>query len=267
MLDLSRAARFQLEAQTDKCIGKALAGRSGFPAPRNKTEALGITLSTALPAGGDAWSPIVARARAAVHLVGAFSFGAPFIEFMDANGAPQRCALADAMVVVDDLTGPVPDRRALLLSADIATGISNAEAETQPARVEPYADWLPFRLTNNRYSRQLRSLNGTDNIARGECRRHVTYDLQTCTTRCTPSDDRVSTDLGARTLGSVLAGMVLGKEGWKAVPGGADDWSATVDELLCATRGSTVAGLTLAVLTFGLGKPMLASTGLDTFFT
>ncbi len=246
MLHLSQAARLQLEAYTDECIGKALAGCSGFPAPLSKIEALGATLSTALPAAADAWSHVVARARAAVHLVGAFSFGVPSIEFLAADGAPQRCALADAMIVVDNLMGPVPERRAILLTADIAEGIDNPQVKTQPGRAELYANWPPFRLINSRYSPQVRTLNETGGgTLRGGCRRHVIYDLRNCTTFCSaPSSDQASDDLGPRTFGSVLVGLAVGAEGWCAVPGGDDDWSVTIDDLLVATRGSTVAGLT-----------------------
>ena len=69
----------------------------------------------------NAWTPILNPAGYSVKIAGVLCHQTPMVDFVDAAGAPQRCELADLLVVVDDLTGSPPaPRHALLVQAKMA---------------------------------------------------------------------------------------------------------------------------------------------------
>ena len=97
-----------------------------------------------------------------------------------------------------------------------------------------------FRLAEMAASTPDRSLH--DPTARGSAetsRAHAIIDLAAATVEIAGAD-------APSSLGRALVGMAAGEAGREAVGGGADDWSATVDDLLRATLRATSSGLAAA---------------------
>lgn len=238
MLKLNRKMVWDLAAIADREIHATLSGQRSTPAAQNRVEAVGMTVSSALPAAAEAWRPLMSRLGVRARLVGAFSFGAPLVEIIDAAGARRHVPLADLMIVVDDFRSAHASRMALLIRTRLATDETKDEAnETQgldPARPA-------LRMRGRGYGKAPRDLRNpaAARSAEDSGRRLATIGLRPAAWACTKQG---ATD-GDLTLGRVIAAMAAGREGRPATRGGRDDWSLTIDELLKRTVHATLRAL------------------------
>ncbi|MBW8814299.1 MAG: hypothetical protein JF588_12805 [Caulobacterales bacterium] len=237
MLKLNRRALWELAELTDREVGATLMGQRDAPPAQNRLEAVGMTVSSALPTAVEAWRPLMSRLGVRARLVGAFSFGAPQIEVSDPAGKPRRGPLADLMMIVDDLRPTFAGRTALLIRAGLqAEAVGGPPEAGACALRDLYDTWPAFRFRRRGYAESPRDLRGE--MAADNPGRRATISLR-------PggwSLDAANGDVGL-TLGRLLALMATGAEGRPATRGGEDDWSVTVDELLKETVQATLRGL------------------------
>jgi hypothetical protein len=236
MLKLARATQLQMTVLADAEIHRALSGQTGAPPPLDTQEALGVTVSSALPAVADAWSGVLRALGIGVRAICAFSFGGPIVVFR-AEGAERRCSLGAALIVIDDLSGPTAARRALLLSVPGAAGERDGPDGPQQYL---YAKWPAFRFEDGYQSTPREFECGQGGVcAAGEIAR---IDLSSpCPAWTFPAaaHNRDSHD----SLGACLVALAIGAAGREVTPGGSDDWSLTVHELLQRTAAASVSGL------------------------
>ena len=239
MLKLSPAVRRRLADHVDGEVGKALAGRCGMAAPMDLREAVGATVSAGLPAAADAWANVLAPLGLTVNVISAFSFGAPLVEFTT-DGTSRRCRISDLMVVVDDLTGPSPDRRAMLLKTRLAAA---NDGDPGPAERQLYERWPPFRFTDASYANGDRVFQAAQTPATARHGGLAEIDLSPSSRGWVVLPPDAMASVGARdSLGRWLLDLATGG-GTIAARGGGDDWSRTVDELLSRTANATMWGL------------------------
>jgi hypothetical protein len=231
MLKLTRAQQERLAELVDSTVSSTLLGKQGVPAAANLLEAIGATVSSALPACGDAWRRVLQPLGLRVNVIGAFSFGCPKVEIA-AEAEVRRCDLGSLLLVVDDLRRHQADRRALLLSMRLAGG------EVNPVQEQLYATWPAFRLAGGAYRDGPRDLG----MLGGEAGSFFEIDLEGGPTWNLSRDgERHGAQLN--TLGAQLAAMTVGRSGRRATVHGADPWSATVGELLNRTARVAIDGL------------------------
>ncbi len=234
MLTIPRSQQAQLVDLADATIRGTLVGEHGVPEAANLFEAIGATVSTAFPAAADAWRSVLAPLGVTAKVIGAFSFGVPKVAFID-GGVAHRCDLAACLVIVDDQTAPVSDRRALLLS------LRRQADPAPPGQGRLYAEWPAFRFADTAYeagSRDLRAAKGETNACFAEIDLARKEPEWTLAEPCRSGGGRSRDSLGA-----LLVAMVVGAGGRKAVAGGTDAWSQTVDDLLRSTARATAGGL------------------------
>jgi len=224
----------------DLQILRGLKGQTGMPAPLNAREALGATVCTALPASADAWRSVLRPIGLIPHITGSFSFGAPLAEYREGS-AVRRCPIGDLMLVVDDLTGCAPDRRAVLLRSRLAPA-DESRLDTAQARL--YAQWPPFRFVGDAFASRERDFKRSADCSAASAGCLAEVDLSFARLGWRVSDpmggDGASVCGG---IGALVAEMAQGLRGRRADPRGQDDWSVTIEELLRRTAAATVDGL------------------------
>jgi hypothetical protein len=200
-----------------------------------------MTVSGALPAAAEAWGPAARKLGVRARLVGAFSFGAPQIEYVDNLGARRACALADLMIVSDDLRTSHSSRHALLVRTVLAGARPVDHQDCQLRAPNPFEAWPAFRFRGGASS-EFRDLSDADPAT--DPARVAIIDLRPGTAGWRyrrPSMSQL-TDPGL-SFGTLLAAIASGSAGRPAVRGGHDPWSLTVDELLRRTVRATLTGL------------------------
>ncbi len=211
-----------------------------MPAPRDARESIGVTVSSALPAAGDAWHGALHALGIEVQAICAFSFGSPIVGFED-RGVARRCGLGAVLVVVDDLSSPGGDRRALLISTPHVAGEAGP---LEAAQRHLYAKWPVFQFEDQAYRAGERDFGPSNGDAGGSHGCEARIDLSMLQPAWLLSQRGVGCHRLTRdSLGAKLAAMATGAAGRKAKLGGADVWSQTVDELLRRTGAATVDGL------------------------
>jgi len=239
MLRLPRKIREELAAMVDEGIERTLRGDAARPAALDAREAVGMTVSAAVPAAADSWAPVLAQRGLSARITGAFSFGAPMLEYLCA-GEILRCSLADLLLVVDDFTNEPHRRRGLLLRIRLQTANENAAT---PAEARLDAEWPSFRLTGPGYRAGQRSLRDVAAAmptpsGQGEIN-HSPQGPSGWTVRW-PEPGH---DGGGLSLGLALIEMAVGRFGRPAPLDERDDWSRTVGELLRRTALGSLSGL------------------------
>jgi hypothetical protein len=232
MLKLTRAQQRRLADLVDLKVRRTLLGDGGVPRAANLLEAIGATVSSALPASGDAWRDVLRPLGVRLNLVGAFSFGCPKVDVV-IGSRTRRCDLGSLLLVVDDLRRLVGDRRALLVSLRLSGD------EADPVQRRLYSEWPAFQLADSAYGADLRNLRSSIDDPPG---RFAQIDLARKEPRWSliePSGGIVA----HKTLGVLLAAMTVGRAGRTAIVGGPDAWSQTVRELLNRTALAAVGGL------------------------
>ena len=197
-----------------------------------------------------AWTRILRPRGIRLSLQGVFCHNRPQVTYPASNASSlgsrlPQCELADLLLVIDDKTaGAPPTRRAALVQAKMAKGKpSIALRGGDLVQLRLLQHWPPFNFVDKGFSKRSRDFNKA--VTRPVAASSGLYgvidkarpDWQQV---ATPSIQQVSVS-GAK-FGDYLAGMADGSKaatGRAAIPGGNDDWSFTVDELLKVTGTSS----------------------------
>lgn len=240
----------QLTSDADAAIQKVLAhGGARTKAPYDEVSAVRTMTLDGFDEIAAAWSPTLKYIGCRIELRAVFCHSKPHVTFTaiphplyPGGRTPRACELADLLIVVDhvDPSKNIDDRRAVLVQAKILRRGKIVPSGREWVQHE-LLGWLPdFNFIDLRYDQRIRRLNGTPLMGTP----HLTaeyggIDLTTSppiwdhwlTATTTPWFS------AALSLASYLAGMVTGDTSCsrKAVRGGLDDWSFTVDELLRVT--------------------------------
>lgn len=194
----------------------------------------------------DMWTPILKAAGFRIELVSVFCHSSPQVVFNASShpnyvvtGSFSQCELADLLIVIDhrDLKGGV-DRRAVLVQAKMLKSGALKPSGKEWVQHKLLA-WLPvFRFKSSLYSTAVRNLRkAPGSIA--QTAEYAGISLSSSAPEWRHELTRKSAPWfhSAAPLGSYLAGMAVGEPscGRQAIPGGSDDWSFAVDELLAVT--------------------------------
>lgn len=234
-------------------IDAALSGPGTSPsgvavaAPTSEPTAVASVLLVGVPAITASWKPLLAKHGLSVTMHGVFCHGTPQVAFTDSSGAPERCELADLLVVVDDSPAGVPiDRRAVLVQAKMAgpPGHITVSAGKEAAQLDLMSNWPAFQFVSSAYNTARRDFAAASQPGNSrESGQYGGIELSPPSwLQAAPSTSPMS--LGS-SLGALLSAMVFGSDGREThivpAPGpgsaglGADDWSATIAELLDTT--------------------------------
>ena len=234
-------------------INSALSGRGTSTSgtvvakPTSEPTAVASVLLVGVPQIAATWKPLLAKHSLSVTMHGVFCHGTPQVRFTDSSGAPKRCELSDLLVVVDDSTsGSSPDRRATLVQAKLASPASHITigSGTDADQLDLLRNWHQFQFVSAAYNTAKRDFTAASQPGHWyESGQYGGIELSPPSwLQAAPGPSPMS--LGS-SLGSVLAAMVFGLDGRQtsivAAPGpgsaplGADDWSATIAELLATT--------------------------------
>jgi hypothetical protein len=217
-------------------------------APSNEPTAVAAVTWIAAPAIVAQWRPILLSLGFQVFLHSVFCHQSPQVSFVDQNGKPQQCELADLLVAVDETaSGAIRDRRAVFVQAKkfSATGVISISAPSRD-QLELYEFWPSFSFVSGPYKPI-----GRDFAARGqpgsssESGRYGGIDLPPTAPlwqHIVPSTNPAMRRGSGIELAEFLAGMVVGDAaiGREAKASGSDDWSMTVDEILSITAAQSV---------------------------
>lgn len=231
-----------LAVAADAAVNRVLltgAVHAGQSVPTGEVGFVAAVVIGGVPALAAAWNPILRPAGYSVQLTGVFCHQSPMVDFVDVIGRPQRCELADLMVVVDDQTGPsVGSRWAVLVQAKMAAA-RGGKALTTPGdlvQLELLSRWPSFSLPPTFTSRPR---DFSTCLHRGvvlDCGRYGLIDPQP-KPAWRQQSPAPTMPAGGPELGSFLAHMVeTGQSNYgREATGTADDWSFTVNELLTAS--------------------------------
>jgi hypothetical protein len=222
------------------------------------------------------WTRLLAPYGYHLELRPVFVHSRPHVAFTKTDGKPGRCELADLLLVVDFQPpgGGRPDRRAVLIQAKLAKNGSIRLRRKEWVQFELLSRWPSFTFATPGYDPRARDLIAANSPGSHEVTGEygaiqLGVALPSWTQLLVSPPDRFS---GECDLGQFLATMAFGRGlcGREAEPGGRDDWSFTVDELLRVTavlpivksashlRGQSYGVGFLQVLEFSGGEPATA---------
>lgn len=229
-----------LAAAADTEIDQAL--RHGAPGQNSPTGEVGYVAAVVLKAVPDiaqAWRPILRPHGFSVRMTGVFCHQSPQASFIDASGIPQRCELADLLVVAEDLTaGSAGKRWATLIQAKIANagGGATLSASRDLTQLDLMTRW-PLLTLPTAYSKGARDFSTCSYTGVTiECGRYGLIETGASLDWRQQAPAK-SMPAGGDTLGSFLANLIeTGQRGYgREATGTGDDWSRTVDELIRVT--------------------------------
>lgn len=243
---LSTLSAASLASAAAPIIANALArGGPGIARPTTEATAVAAVTWVTPSAIAAAWSPLLRPYGLTAKLYGVFCHGSPQVSFADASGVTRRCELADLLLVVDDCTGgPISDRRAVLVQAKLFSAARTISTSGPAAhQLDLFTRWPSFNFTAAIYNPAARnfSTSGPGNV--GESGRYGGIDLVPLPVIWEQiiAASRMAAGTGTG-LAEFLSEMLVGAAsfGREAIPGGSDDWSSTIDELLSVTAAGTV---------------------------
>lgn len=232
------------------CVDKVLA-RNGARTGKPAGEVSAVRTMTLYGFGeiARAWSPILESLGYRIDLHGVFCHSAPQVTFAPVphpnfrNGStPRRCELADLLIVIDhvDHSKKINERCASLIQAKMLDRGALNPKRQEWVQHELLA-WLPsFKFVSSAYDTRPRDLNRSPQVGVPA----YTAEYAGIALGSLPIEWRHElTQQNAPwfhspiSLAAYLARMATGSRacGRKAVSGGLDDWSFTVDELLRVT--------------------------------
>jgi hypothetical protein len=201
-----------------------------------------------------AWAPIIRSHGYRIDLRAVFCHSSPQVTFKPlphpnytSGKNPRQCELADLLIVIDhvDRFKHIDERRAALIQAKILKGGAVKPTGQEWVQHELLA-WLPsFKFVDHAYDPRIRDLIQTPSVGLvAQTAEYGGLDLSSST----PIWSHELTQTSAPwfhsriALNNYLACMATGDPscGRKAVIGGADDWSFTVDELLRVTAARSI---------------------------
>jgi hypothetical protein len=216
------------------------------------------------------WQRILGPLGYKVRMTGVFYHNSPQVRFTDAKKQPQRCELADLLIVIDhQQAGAAVDRRASLVQAKIAAANGDVPGSATPDQLELLMHWHRFTLPSV-YNQNPRAF--TVPAAPRHYLMSGSYggiDLgkpNKLWTQVAPA--KVMNTANGCSLGLFLAAMTMGMRGFgrKAAicpaPGAGlapiqpEDWSGTISELLTLTANSPFS----LVLSVGQTRPQRGVT-------
>jgi hypothetical protein len=235
-------------------IAQVLAnGGSRTVKPRGEVSAVRTMTLDGFDKIAAAWSPILANHGYKLELQAVFCHSRPWVRFprVPSPFAPAvpvpdaQCELADLLVVVDHRL-PAPrqvERRAVLIQAKLLKGGSIRPSGKEWLQHELLA-WLPsFQFVNGHYHPRPRSLAATPLVGDpaltaeyGSIELTLAEWLQWLPKTSRPCFTNVI-NLANFLAGTATGGRYCSRE---AIPGGNDDWSFTVDELLRVTAARPI---------------------------
>jgi hypothetical protein len=203
------------------------------------------------------WTPILKAAGFRIELVSVFCHSSPQVKFKSkahpkyaGATSSSQCELADLLIVIDhlDLKGAV-DRRAVLVQAKMLKSGALKPSGKEWVQHKLLA-WLPvFTFKSPLYNSAKRNLRKAP-WPKVQTAEYAGIDLNGAAPEWRHELTRTSIPWfhSPIRLADYLANMAVGDPscGRPAIPGGSDDWSFTVDELLAVTaaqgltKGSTV---------------------------
>ena len=153
MLKKNRNLQQLLANDADREIRNALTQRRqshlGFWVAKPHTEPMAVA-SLVLVGVHDihqAWQKHLGPHGYKVSMTGVFCHNSPQVKFTDKAGQPQRCELADLLIVIDHQNaGRAVDRRASLVQAKIASGTGDIPGAHTADQLELLMYWHPFTL-------------------------------------------------------------------------------------------------------------------------
>lgn len=242
-------------SEINSALSSAGTSTSGTPVakPTSEPTAVASVLLVGVPQIAAAWKPLLAKHSLSVTMHGVFCHGSPQVHFTDSTGSTKRCELSDLLVVVDDSTsGSSPDRRATLVQAKLAGPASHITigSGTDADQLDLLRNWHQFQFVSAAYNTAKRDFTVTSQPGHWQdSGQYGGIELSPPSWRQAPPGPSPM-GLGA-SLGDVLAAMIFGLDGREtyivAAPGpgsaplGADDWSATIAELLATTFNQSFA--------------------------
>jgi hypothetical protein len=247
ILSLTIAERQALARAADQAVSDALDGSvTGWKtkAPGSEPDAVAAVVSAGMPLAAIGWSPTLLKHHYHVQIIGIFCHGTPYVKFDDAHGAPQpSCELADLLIVMDEgLAKPALDRRALLVQAKIAGHPSKRLSGSDLIQLDLYQRHPDFQFARGPYPRGTRNIRGKPGaVADG-----FSYGMIDLLPGIVGWEQMPPANLlimgSGQTLGTVMADMAAGLAGRETIPGGSDDWSDTIEELLSTTFAAVASG-------------------------
>jgi hypothetical protein len=230
-----------LATLADLVVEKALAfGGSQTDRPTGEVSAVETLTRDGFSEIAKAWDPVLSMLNYQVDLHAVFVHSRPQVRWPRSNGTNGRCELADLLVVIDHKgPGHLEDRRAVLIQAKLLKGGQIKLRGKEWVQFELLSQWPAFTFVTPGYA-----ANSRDLLDESVCENALNtgeyggIDLKSKPPMCV--QELVGpgrTTVGRISLGQLLVGMVRGADqtGRQAHIGGADDWSATVDELLRVT--------------------------------
>ncbi|WP_165191652.1 hypothetical protein [Caulobacter soli] len=207
-------------------------------APTNEPDAVAAVVSAGIPRAAAAWRPILGPLGRRADIVGIFTHCTPKVEFTDGAGDLQHCELADLLIVVDDVTGASPDRRAMLVQAKQGAPPTKTLTESGDlVQLELLSTWPSFTFYQKPYFRADRDIGASGTPGRvSQSGEYGMIDLQARPpgwAHAAPANPLIFA--AQSTLGLLLARMVCGAAGREVTIGGSDPWSDTVETLLQVT--------------------------------
>ncbi|OHD06269.1 hypothetical protein [Sphingopyxis sp. RIFCSPHIGHO2_12_FULL_65_19] len=234
----------QLAATADAAVCDVL-DRGGARTPRACGEVSAVRALTldGFDAIAAAWTPLLRPTFHRLELTAIFTHSRPHVRYTPVRytRGTGRCELADLLIVIDhqDYGGTIDDRRAVLVQAKRCKKGQIKLSGPDWTQYELLADLPQFTFVDSSYDPRPRDLKGMPLIGDPS----VTAEYGGVDLALTPR--RWSHWLPARPngfqaeirIGQYLSLMAMGGGycGREAEPGGNDDWSFTVDELLRVT--------------------------------
>lgn len=239
-----------LTTAADPVITRMLAhGGNHTPKPSGEVTAVRTMTVDGFNEIAKAWSPILKSSGYRIDLRAVFCHSRPHVTFApvphpnySGGTTPRRCELADLLIVIDhvDPLTKIDERRAVLVQAKILKGGVLKPSGQEWVQHELLA-WHPdFTFVDPGYDTRSRNFGGVPLVgAPAYTAEYGGIDLKSSppewrhelTQRTTPWFN------SSIPLASYIASMATGNPACsrKAVRGGSDDWSFTVDELLRVT--------------------------------
>jgi hypothetical protein len=234
----------QLATAAEQAINDTLEkGGPRSPRPRGEVSAVRTLVLDGFDGLADAWEPVLRPASHRVELTAIFTHSRPHVSFSPKRYTKStgRCELADLLIVIDhqDYSGKVDERRAALVQAKRNKGGKIKLSGSDWTQHELLLDLCAFTFVDPGYDPRVRTLAGTPLVGLPK----VTAEYGGVEIDGTPRQwkfwlPEAPDDLVADVpIGTYLASMAAGLDqyGREADPGGNDDWSFTVDELLRVT--------------------------------
>jgi hypothetical protein len=245
-------------------IANVLAHGGGCSArPSGEVSAVRAMTLDGFDAIATAWSPILKNLGYRIDLRAVFCHSRPQVTFprflpprtplpIPSRG---RCELADLLVVIDhvDPAKMINDRRAVLIQAKLLKGGQIKPSGNEWIQHELLARRPPFTFVESDYTPHARDLNGTPLVgAPDKTAEYGGINLSAAPAKWNQWIPVTTSPYFHKviTLSQYLASMAVGHHtcSRKALRGGKDAWSYTVDELLKVTAAKPIVKSSMAVL-------------------